>query len=153
MAGIETQGVSRWLSMWPMPRFVWLHVGMHGSCVRSNNHAFVFLFTLGGRTSRASLHVRTGHIVQWNGAYCLPRFCYDRARRYVIQPPVLRNVLVKKLLSYQKDMMLLASDNAVRAISWWRTCCISGSCSSSSERGMGKALPLCHELDVRMHFL
>ena len=51
----------------------------------------------------------------WVGSWGM-LVCYDRARRYVIQPPVLRNVLVKKLLPYQKDMLLLVSDNAVRAI-------------------------------------
>ena len=33
-----------------------MHVGTHGSCVRSNNHVFAFPFTLNGRTVRASLH-------------------------------------------------------------------------------------------------
>ena len=33
-----------------------MHVGTHGPCVRSINHAICFQFPLSGRTSRASLH-------------------------------------------------------------------------------------------------
>ena len=33
-----------------------MHVGTHGSCVRSIYHAICFQFPLSGRTSRASLH-------------------------------------------------------------------------------------------------
>ena len=33
----------------------YVHVGTHGSCVRSNYHAFESPFTLNGRTARASL--------------------------------------------------------------------------------------------------
>ena len=33
-----------------------MHVGTHGLCVRSINHAICFQFPLSGRTSRASLH-------------------------------------------------------------------------------------------------
>ena len=32
------------------------HVGTHGPCVRSNNHAFTLPFILSERTNRASLH-------------------------------------------------------------------------------------------------
>ena len=33
-----------------------MHVGTHGSCVRSINYAICFQFPLSGRTNRASLH-------------------------------------------------------------------------------------------------
>ena len=35
MAGIEMQGASRWLSIWPTRKTVWANVGTHGLCVRS----------------------------------------------------------------------------------------------------------------------
>ena len=44
-----------------------MHVGTHGLCIRSINHAICFQFPLSGRTDRASLHAYRGRIDVQNG--------------------------------------------------------------------------------------
>ena len=51
----------------------YVHVGTHGSCVRSNYHAFKSPFTSNGRTSRASL-LAIPAILTYNLTHIVPLF-------------------------------------------------------------------------------
>ena len=51
----------------------YVHVGTHGSCVRSNYHAFESLLTLNGRTARASLFAIPA-ILTYNLTHIVPLF-------------------------------------------------------------------------------